>query len=277
MPKQIDRQIADAIADNPHMLPSEGFAARLGITIAQLQERTARGNVLGLDLEGHGTLYPAWQIGASGEVLGQIPAFIEFADDYNIDAYDIYRFLTQACADYGQAPNHEVLRIAGLEEIQAAAQEFFERITEMSWPVCEVTVTVTILLDAVNAREAEAQIEGLSLAEIGDEIDEGGMLGQHRIVSSEIVSADRLHARQCELGNDGSFFPCEQSVEGAADPAGRLLRLQIERGWSAAASEMHMRAFLMETGLADAYAAHVEAKHPVNQADPDPFGGAIPI
>lgn len=275
----LDRRIADSIADNPHMLPPEGFAARLGIPLAQLQNQRANGMVFALNLEGHGTLYPAWQIGTSGDASEaiQIGTFLEFASEYEVTDYDIYRFLTQTRPDYGDKRNHEVLRIAGLKEIETAANAFFEQIELMSGPVCEVTVSVTILLDADDAREAESRIEGLSLAEIGDEIDEGSMLGQHRIVSSEIVSEDRLHARQCELGSDGSFFPSESGDEGAGDASGRLLRLQIERGWSATASEMHMREFLIRAGLADAYAAHVEGKHPVTQPDSDPFGDAIPI
>ena len=267
MLEQPDRRIADAIADAPHMLPPEGFAARLGITVEHLNQRRANGMVFALDLDGHGTLYPAWQIWPSGEVPEQIATLLECASEYDVGDYDIYRFLTAARPDYGDRQNHEVLRIGGFEAVEKEAEEFFERVENPPEPVCEVTVAVTILLDASDAREAESRIEGLSLAEIGDEIDEESMLGQMRIVSSEIVSADRLHARQCDLGNDGSFFPSQPAGDEQTDPAGRLLRLQIERGWSATESEMHMRAFLIEAGLADAYAAHVEAKHPAAAPD----------
>jgi hypothetical protein len=49
-------------------------------------------------------------------------------------------------------------------------------------------------------------IDGLSLAQIGNEIDEGDFLGSYSITQAVPVAKSALHDEQIALGNDGRFF-----------------------------------------------------------------------
>jgi hypothetical protein len=64
--------------------------------------------------------------------------------------------------------------------------------------IVKTVITVTVLHQA-------GSLEGMDLADIAYEIDEGDWLGQTEM-REELVPDDRVRAECEELGNDGSFF-----------------------------------------------------------------------
>lgn len=66
--------------------------------------------------------------------------------------------------------------------------------------IMRTTVTVTIL------HPVDETPDGLSLEEIGRQMDDGGWIGQSAVTTSDAVPDDAIRAELQALGNDGAFF-----------------------------------------------------------------------
>lgn len=84
------------------------------------------------------------------------------------------------------------------------------------------TVIKTVVQTTV-LHYADQTVDGVPLAVIGHEIDEGDWLGASRVVLSVPVPPEQLEAEQLALGNDGTFFEVDEeepeSAAGADMPA----------------------------------------------------------
>ncbi|CAN7783301.1 hypothetical protein LJR175_008311 [Variovorax sp. LjRoot175] len=60
---------------------------------------------------------------------------------------------------------------------------------------------------------ADGGLDAYSLRQIAHEIEEGDWLGAHEITSVEEVQKELLHGEQLALGNDGSFFSCDDGSD----------------------------------------------------------------
>ncbi len=74
-------------------------------------------------------------------------------------------------------------------------------------------VRKTVIQVTVLHRPCE-NVENLSLAQIGHEIDEGDFLGTYSVTSCVAVPQEALHEEQLALGNDGSFFGGHEVEDG---------------------------------------------------------------
>jgi hypothetical protein len=138
--------------------------------------------------------------------------------------------------------------------------------------VFEAKIIVTCMGGATSEAEFQEWLTAVSLERLAIEMDEGSLLGQHRLVSTEKAPPEELVSRQVALANNGSFFePPEVDEDGEeieipqveqvkSDPAGRILRAQLEQGWTSETLEMLGRRFIEGIGMSNAFAAFLEAQ-----------------
>ncbi|WP_154667699.1 hypothetical protein [Leisingera caerulea] len=124
--------------------------------------------------------------------------------------------------------------------------------------IYEGKIIVTCMGDAENLEAFETWVSSLSLEQLGREINEGELLGAMNLASAEEVPAADIVSRQVALGNDGTFFDSQSEPQKKVDPNGRILRSQMEQGWSNETLEMLGRRFIEETGMSNAFAAYLE-------------------
>lgn len=141
--------------------------------------------------------------------------------------------------------------------------------------IFEVTVAVTVLVEAENAAQASQEVERAGLEGLAYEIDEGAWLGQSRILDTNYLPPDRLTQRQLELGSDGTFYPAQQPA-GTYDAESDVLRLQVSQGWSSETMSMLMHGFLRETGLMGVFAERLRKVAEVESSGPDASDSPAP-
>jgi hypothetical protein len=78
-------------------------------------------------------------------------------------------------------------------------------------PLSNVRKTV---LQVTVLHRPDENVENLSLAQIGREIDAGDFLGSYSVTSCVAVPQEALHEEQLALGNDGSFFGGHEVEDG---------------------------------------------------------------
>lgn len=127
-------------------------------------------------------------------------------------------------------------------------------------PVYEVTLRVTVLGQAENARELENWVAGLSLEELGRQMDEGELIGASQVIGTSELPAGEVRNRLEEIGNDGSFFQGVGPAGKAVPVATRISDLRDQQGWSDGSMEHLAAAFIREAGLERAFLAHLEAQ-----------------
>lgn len=68
--------------------------------------------------------------------------------------------------------------------------------------IIKKVLELTVLMHA----DDEEQFSHMSLETLGNEIDEGTMIGATRELSSEVVPDEKVMAELKAIGNDGYFF-----------------------------------------------------------------------
>lgn len=119
------------------------------------------------------------------------------------------------------------------------------------------TVAVNFMMEAESPLVAANLLSHMNLSDIGHEIDDGDFLGQMKIVSLRQVDPRTLDYRQKALGNDGSFFETE-GAQIKDDAESKILKCQIEAGWTSSTLQQVMSNFLRENGLMAAFAGYAE-------------------
>ena len=103
-------------------------------------------------------------------------------------------------------------------------------------------------------------IGSMSVEQIGQQMDEGDLLGTTLSVSCRHVAAGQVAWRSEAYGNDGSFFEGADAVrdDAPADAADRIAEAQAAAGLSDRALLTVMQTYLAEAGLLDDAAAFLD-------------------
>ncbi|MEP3669959.1 MAG: hypothetical protein ABJN42_24885 [Roseibium sp.] len=146
------------------------------------------------------------------------------------------------------------------------------------YPTFEVHLGVTLIAQGTDQATLAQELQEMSLADIGEAIFEGDMAGQFRAISFEHLAEDQVSAALQDLGNDGEFFNHgaeEIFPQGAKrdDPEGRVLRAQIEQGWSSQSMALQQKRFIEEVGLSHAFANWLEKEAEAENAMSDGMDG----
>lgn len=80
-----------SLAEDPEMLDGDAFGARIGVTRQAVQQKRARGEILGLQQGGRKIWYPTVQIDGQGRILAGIADVLAAFDG---DAWAAWEFLT---------------------------------------------------------------------------------------------------------------------------------------------------------------------------------------
>jgi hypothetical protein len=127
-------------------------------------------------------------------------------------------------------------------------------------PVYEVTLRVTVLGQAENARELENWVAGLSLEELGRQMDEGELIGASQVIGTSELPAGEIRTRLEEIGNDGSFFQGVGPADKTVSVARQISDLRDQQGWNDGSMEHLAAAFIREAGLERAFLAHLKGQ-----------------
>ncbi len=101
--------------------------------------------------------------------------------------------------------------------------------------VHEVTLRLSVMLQADSPEDAEAAVSEMSIERLGQEIDGGDFIGASQVIASRAVADGQVMHRLLEYGNDGSFFhgAHEVAAKDARNGDMEIVGLQIQQGWSA--------------------------------------------
>jgi len=127
-------------------------------------------------------------------------------------------------------------------------------------PVYEVTLRVTVLGQAESARELENWVAGLSLEDLGRQLDEGELIGASQVIGTSELPVDEVRTRLDEIGNDGTFF---EGLAPAGKPipvASQISDLRDQQGWNDGSMEHLAAAFIREAGLERSFLGHLKAQ-----------------
>lgn len=133
-------------------------------------------------------------------------------------------------------------------------------------PVQEVTLLVTVLGHADSPAEFEAWVSGLSLENLGREVDDGDLIGASRVVGTTEVPPGEVRARLEAVGNDGSFFEGVAPAVPSASVASRISTLRDQQGWNEDSMRTLAMDFIREAGLERAFLAHLESQAAMENA-----------
>ncbi|MEY8802144.1 hypothetical protein AB9K35_17845 [Leisingera sp. XS_AS12] len=122
----------------------------------------------------------------------------------------------------------------------------------------EAKILVTYISDTISLKDLEAWRKTPNLRELAEEIIEGEPQGVFDVVSVEQIPVAELTSRRAALNDcapllDGPLIP-----QAKTESAGRILRSQMEQGWSNETLEMLGRRFIEEIGMSSAFAAYLE-------------------
>ena len=72
--------------------------------------------------------------------------------------------------------------------------------------VFKAKVEITVFMIADSEADAREQFQGLTLAEIAEEAENGAWIAAHGVTSIERVPAREVEGELLAIGNDGHFF-----------------------------------------------------------------------
>lgn len=126
--------------------------------------------------------------------------------------------------------------------------------------VHEVTLRLSVMLQADSPEDAEAAVSEMSIERLGQEIDGGDFIGASQVIASRAVADGQVMHRLLEYGNDGSFFhgAHEVAAKDARNGDMEIVGLQIQQSWSSETLMQLAGNFLRERGLQQAFIAHLE-------------------
>lgn len=127
-------------------------------------------------------------------------------------------------------------------------------------PVHETTLLVTVLGQGDSPKAFENWVAGLSLEDIGREMDQGELIGASRVVGTSEIPPGEVRARLEEVGNDGSFFEGVGPARKTLPVGSQISALRDQQGWNDGSMEHLAAEFIREAGLERAFLAHLEAQ-----------------
>lgn len=127
-------------------------------------------------------------------------------------------------------------------------------------PVYETTLLVRVLGQGDGPDAFESWVAGLSLEDLGREMDQGELIGASRVIGTSKVPPGEVRTRLEEVGNDGSFFEDTPDSETGVPTHMRITEIRNEQGWNDGSMEHLAAAFIREAGLERAFLAHLEAQ-----------------
>lgn len=143
-------------------------------------------------------------------------------------------------------------------------------------PVCEAKVVITLIAQDQSPQHLVDDLASMSLAQIGDAIDEGDMVGSVALAACTQLEEDQVAPALQDIGNDGEFFNHgaeEIFPQGATRkcPEGRILQAQMSQGWDFTSMALLQKRFLEEIDMMHAFADFIEtAADNENRMSSDP-------
>lgn len=135
-------------------------------------------------------------------------------------------------------------------------------------PVFETKVIVTMLAQG-DEKEAAAYFGNMDMASMMHAIDDGDMIGSFQVSSVlELAEHEVVPALEA-VGNDGAFFDAEDEPFPrlkTEDPDARILRTQIDQGWSSESLSLQQRRFISRMGLSETFARWLEGEAEVENS-----------
>ena len=136
-------------------------------------------------------------------------------------------------------------------------------------PVHETTLLVTVLGQGDSPKAFENWVAGLSLEDIGREMDQGELIGASRVVGTSEIPPGEVRSRLEEVGNDGTFFEGVASAGTSEPVSSRISAVRDQQGWNDGSMEHLAAAFIREAGLERSFLAHLEAQAAMENAYSD--------